>query len=279
MSASFDSFNEKATSTVAVTVPHAGRDYPTGLADRLAVPFGRIRPLEDRYADLLVDHVVAAGHRVLIARTPRLMIDLNRGETDFTTAAVNGARSPAPRPSHRARGGLGLVPDRLGMTQLWKAPVEAGDLTQRLAQIHRPWHMTVASALATARDRHGRAVLIDVHSMPTLQGAQAAHIVIGDRHGASAAPEITAAAVAVFRGHGLRVAVNVPYAGAYTLDRHGAPAQGVSALQIEIDRALYLDAALDRPGRGLSAMQGVIAGLVTRLAKLEPATGWLLAAE
>lgn len=279
MGAPFDSFNEKATSAVVVTVSHAGRDYPTGLAERLAVPFDRVRPLEDRYADLLVEHVVAAGHRVLIAHTPRLMIDLNRGETDFTAASVSGARSPAPRPSHRARGGLGLVPDRLGTTQLWKAPVEAGDLAQRLAQVHRPWHMAVASALATARDRHGRAVLIDVHSMPSLEGTHAAQIVIGDRHGASTTPDVTAAAVAVLGGHGLRVAVNAPYAGAYTLDRHGAPAQGISALQIEIDRRLYLDAALDRPGRGLSAIQGVIAGLVARLAKLEPATGWLLAAE
>lgn len=279
MGAPFDSFNEKADSAVVVTVSHAGRDYPAGLAERLAVPFRHVRPLEDRYADLLVEHVVAAGHRVLIARTPRLMIDLNRGETDFTAASVRGARSPAPRPSHRARGGLGLVPDRLGNVLLWKASTEAADLAQRLAQVHRPWHMAVASALAAAHTRNGRAVLIDVHSMPPLPGHQAAQVVVGDRHSGSAAPDVTAATVDVFRALGLRVALNIPYAGAYTLDRHGAPAQGVSALQIEIDRRLYLDAVLDQPGRGLSAMQGVISALVARLANLEPATSWLQAAE
>lgn len=279
MARPFDSFNEDSRSAVVVTVSHAGRDYPVGLADRLAVPFDRIRPLEDRYADLLVEQVVVAGHRVLIARTPRLMIDLNRSETDFTAASVRGARSPAPRPSHRARGGLGLVPDRLGDVQLWKASTEAADLAQRLARVHRPWHMAVASALDAAHARHGRAVLVDVHSMPPLPGHLAAQIVIGDRRGASAAPDVTATAVDVFRAAGLRVALNIPYAGAYTLDRHGAPAQGVSALQIEIDRRLYLDAVLDQPGRGLPAMQGVISALVARLANLEPATNWLQAAE
>lgn len=275
----FDSYNEKARSPVVVTVPHAGRDYPTDLADRLAVPFDRIRPLEDRYADLLVEGVVAAGYPVLVARTPRLMIDLNRGETDFTVAAVSGARSPAPRPSHRARGGLGLVPDRLGTTQLWKAPTKASDLAQRLAHIHRPWHVAVTAALSKARARHGCAVLIDIHSMPPLLGQQAAQVVIGDRHGASAKPDVMAAAADVFRAEGLRVALNAPYAGAYILERHGAPAQGISALQIEVDRQLYLDAALDRPGPGPTAMGRILVRLAERLATLEPTAEWLLAAE
>jgi N-formylglutamate amidohydrolase len=274
---SFDNHHPLSTGAVVVSVSHAGRDYPPGLADRLAVPFAAVRPLEDRLADRLVDSVIAQGFRTLVARTPRLTIDLNRAETDFEGGSVAGARTPAPRPSHRARGGLGLVPERLGKIELWRHRLDAAELAERIVAVHRPWHAAVEAALARALALNGHAVLIDVHSMPPLTGTHPAQIVIGDRNGASALPHVTAAAVEVFRAAGLRVAVNAPYAGAYMLERHGRPARGVSALQVEVDRRLYLDAALDGPGSGLAAMQRLIAKLAERLG--DAAAGWPLAAE
>jgi N-formylglutamate amidohydrolase len=279
MTRPFDSFNESARGPVVLTVTHAGRDYPEELAERLAVPFDRARPLEDRFADRLVDSAIAQGFHTLVARTPRLMIDLNRAETDFVARAVPGTRAPVARPSHRARGGLGLVPERLGNVPLWRTPVRAHDLAERIVAVHRPWHRAVEAALVQACALNARALLIDVHSMPTLTGAYPAQVVIGDGHGASASPDDTDLAVEVFKEAGLRVAVNAPYAGAYMLERHGRPARGISALQIEIDRRLYLDSALDGPGKGLAAMQGLIATLAHRLGTVEGSKIWPLAAE
>ncbi len=279
MARPFDSFNDAAPGAVVITVTHAGRDYPEGLTDRLAVPFAQVRALEDRFADHLVEIAIAAGHRTLIARTPRLLIDLNRAETDFVAAAITGVRTPFPRPTHRARGGLGLIPERLGNTSLWRTPLRASELAERIVGVHRPWHTAVGQALMTASVQHGSAVLIDIHSMPPLVGTHPAQIVIGDRHGTSARPEVTGQAVELFRRAGLKVAVNAPYAGAYTLERHGRPAQGVSALQIEVDRRLYLDPAFDRPGSNLATMQRLIAALADIFAAPGNRADWPLAAE
>ncbi|WP_164157274.1 N-formylglutamate amidohydrolase, partial [Sandarakinorhabdus rubra] len=106
---------------------------------------------------------------------------------------------------------------------------------------HVPWHGQLASLLAAARARHGAALLLDCHSMPTPGGPRAPQIVLGDCHGQSAAPAIVAAIEDHFRRAGWRVARNAPYAGGFTTQRHGRPAGGIHAVQIEIDRALYLD--------------------------------------
>jgi N-formylglutamate amidohydrolase len=279
MAAMLDSFNKGASRAVVFTVPHAGRDYPAWLIDQLAVPVDRIVSLEDRMADLLVMEVVHAGWQALVARQPRLMVDLNRAETDFEARSVSGARDTAARPSHRARAGLGLVPDRLGTVALWRHPLRTPDLAARIVSIHRPWHAAVDAALTRARDTNGSAILVDIHSMPPLPGFAPAQVVLGNRHGASASREITEMTAACFREAGLRVAINAPYAGAHMLERHGRPSHGISALQIEFDRRLYLDAALDGPGKGLPAMQKLLCMLATKLENVAGQESFPLAAE
>ncbi len=274
-----ENLNEAAARAVVFTVPHAGRDYPPWLVDRLAVTLDRIAPLEDRLADLLVAEVVERGWQTLIARQPRLLIDLNRAETDFDARAVSGARNPAARPSHRARGGLGLVPDRLGGTALWRHPLTAAELAQRIVSTHRVWHAAVDAALTRARESHGQAILVDLHSMPPLPGLAPAQVVIGNRHGASAPDAVVRMAAACFRDAGLRVALNAPYAGAHMLERHGRPSHGISAIQVEIDRRLYLDAALLGPGAGMPRLQGVVADLASRLENMAGRQTCPLAAE
>ncbi|RZM32049.1 MAG: N-formylglutamate amidohydrolase, partial [Sphingomonas sp.] len=137
---------------------------------------------------------------------------------------------------------------------------------------HRPYHARIAELLVRARDRHGAAVLLDLHSMPSL-GAGRAQVVIGDRYGASAGAAMVARVEATVAAAGLRVARNAPYAGGHVVERHGDPRGGIHAIQLELDRALYLDAALDRPGEGLAAT----AMLVRRIAaSLAAEIGWPL---
>lgn len=279
MASVFDIFNEEAPGIVVFSVPHAGRDYPAWLLDRLAVSADRVFALEDRLADLLVAGVVREGWRTLVARQPRLMIDLNRAETDFAARAVTGARNPSARPSHRARGGLGLVPDRLGNVDLWRSPLQMTDLAERIVSIHRPWHAAVQRALNAARDANGIAILVDVHSMPPLPGFAPPQVVVGNLHGASASNDVTQVAAACFREAGLQVAVNAPYAGAHMLERHGRPAHDILALQVEIDRRLYLDPALTSPGTGLAVMQKLLSKLAARLENAARQDRYPLAAE
>lgn len=261
---------------VLLAVPHAGRAYPATLAARLRQPGLASLRLEDRYVDLVAQEVAReTGAALLVAHAPRAMIDLNRMPEDMDWDMVaGGAPEKAVRPGagSRARSGLGLVPRRLpGMGELWQRRMTREELSVRIEQVHRPYHGALASALEPVRDEWGAALLIDLHSMPPLgpkTGAQAApDFVVGDRFGASCAPRLTAAALEHFEIAGRRAAHNRPYAGGYVLDRHGAPARGIHAMQIEICRSAYLDRGLSEPGPGLPAVARILAGLVRRLAE------------
>lgn len=281
----FDSHNTDgatgAQRSVCLSVPHAGRDYPDWIANDLNVPLARTRSLEDRYADTLVGEAVSRGYPALVARTPRLVIDLNRAETDFDPATVGGPCAMFARPSARARGGLGLVPDRLGTAgRLWKSRLSASDLAARIAALHRPYHRALDDMLAAAHTRHGTAVLIDVHSMPSLPGAEAADVVIGDLCGRAADPALAAVAHDLLEANGVRVARNTPYAGGHILERHTRPTRGIHGLQIEIDRRLYLDAKLDLPGTGVARIARIIADLADALSDAAASLrSWPIAAE
>jgi len=265
--APFDLFNEVAPAVpIVVSVPHAGRDYPD-LADQLAVPLAKLRPLEDRYADLLIEPIVRRGVTAIVARTPRLWIDLNRSETDLDRAMVSGGRISATPQSARVRGGLGLIPRSLqGINAIWRAPLAQSDVAARIEHHHRAYHRALASLLTRVRARFGCALLIDLHSMPPLGRADAPSIVIGDRWGVSAAANLTGCAENMLTRSGFRVALNAPYAGGHILEAHAAPARGIHAIQIEVDRRLYLDRDFDSAGPGLARIQATLAELIDALA-------------
>jgi N-formylglutamate amidohydrolase len=265
-------------SPVVLSVPHAGRDYPPALLEALRVPAGALVALEDRHIDAVAR--AAAGVRTtFIAIRPRAWIDLNRAEDERDPRVDEGAIGRPVR-SAKVRGGLGLVPRRAAnATELWRRRFGDQDIVRRIQADHRPYHAALASALAAARDRFGVAVLVDLHSMPSL-GAGQPRVVIGDRFGRSAGSSFVARveAAAIARGHA--VSRNTPYAGAHILDRHGTPARGIHAIQVELDRTLYLDAALDRPGKGLAAAAALVERMLTALE--DEAVGsadWSLAAE
>jgi len=246
-----------------LSVPHAGRDYAPWIS-LMRVSAAVARPLEDRWADRLADQAIAAGTPALVSLVPRLAIDLNREESDLDPAMVAAPASGQPV-SARARSGLGLIPSRLqGVGPLWRGPLAATDVAARVTNFYRPWHAMLAELLHTARTRYGTAVLIDLHSMPSL--GNGIDIVIGDRFGVSADDRIATVAEAVLAGLGFGVARNIPYAGGAIARRHGNPGLGVHGLQLEIDRRLYLDAAFDQPGPGLPRMQEAVARLIVALA-------------
>lgn len=261
MTAGFELFGEASpASPVILSVPHAGRDYPLALRAALRVPPAALVVLEDRYVDV-VAHAARGHETMLVQHRARAWIDLNRHEQERDPAIDEGAASNAlPQASAKLRGGLGLVPRRVnGAGELWRRRFEAGEIDARIVADYRPYHAALAEALAAGRDRFGCAVLLDVHSMPSLPGA-GPQIVLGDRFGRSAASRFVARLEAEARAHGLTVALNTPYAGSHILDRHGGG--GVHAVQIELDRKLYLDAAGDAPGDGLAATARVLRAMI-----------------
>ncbi|SOB88155.1 N-formylglutamate amidohydrolase [Sphingomonas guangdongensis] len=254
MDSSFDCYGPpEPRSPVVVSVPHAGRDYPLTLRSALRGSVDSLLPLEDR----LVDEVARAAHgheTLIIARRARAWIDLNRAEHERDPRIDEGAdASAAPHPSAKVRSGLGLIPRRAtGSAELWRRRWSADEVAQRIHADHRPYHARVAAALAAARARYGTAVLVDLHSMPSLGTPNAARVVIGDRFGRSAGGGLIARLEATARAHRLPVTLNTPYAGGHILDRHAAPARGIHAVQIELDRAVYLDAVGRALGPGFA---------------------------
>ena len=266
---------------VLIAVPHAGRAYPNSLLERMRNPgFAALR-LEDRYVDILADKVAqATGATLLVANAPRAMIDLNRAADDIDWEMFGrGASSDVGSytPGRRARSGLGLIPRRLpGIGELWTRRHDETDLAARIGGIHQPYHQALAEALAALRDRWGAALLLDLHSMPplTLRGGQnPPEFVLGDRFGVTCHGSLVGSAFTYFSEMRRGAAHNRPYSGGYVLEQHGAPGEGLHALQLEIDRSSYLDSRLAEPGPGFAAMAHLLTGLVRRLAAEVAALG------
>jgi N-formylglutamate amidohydrolase len=285
--------DEPSALPVMISVPHAGRAYPSALLREMRHPDAAALKLEDRYVDKLARAVAQeTGAALLVAQAPRAMIDLNRAPDDVDWDMFGRADRPeqVDHPSRRARSGLGLIPRRLpGIGELWRRRHDEHDLAARIAGIHEPYHARLAAMLADLQGRWGAALLIDLHSMPPLVargGQPAAQFVIGDRFGSTCHGSLVGAAFAQLAEAGRPAAHNRPYAGGYVLDRHARPAAGVHAMQIEVDRSCYLDARMAEPGSGFDAVVAILARMIRRLAagvvELSGSGGdqiWPLAAE
>lgn len=258
-----------AAGPVVIAVPHAGREYPADLIARARVGLQGLQSLEDRHADLLATDAVAAGHCTVIARRGRAVLDLNRQEGEIDGASVADLPHGVPmRATAKLRGGLGLVPHRYhSIGDLWLRRPSYEEVVARIRDIHTPYHGRIAGLLEETRSIHGMAILIDLHSMPPIRGQGGpVDVVLGDRFGQSASAAITRRAAEIVADHGFSVAINAPYAGGYTLERHGRPNRHVHALQVEVDRSLYLDTALMEPDVGAARCIRMIADLAERLA-------------
>jgi N-formylglutamate amidohydrolase len=282
----YDLYRQKTLSgPIIMSVPHSGRDYDAALLAQARVRTEMLQRLEDRWADLIAHPLIGRGWPVLVARAPRAMIDLNRHEREIDPGMVTGIPRDFPlQSSAKLRGGLGLIPRRLpGAHELWQRALPWTEVERRIAQVHRPYHAALARLMQEARDNYGHAILIDLHSMPPLPppaaGQRAPALVLGDRFGRTASARLMTLAADVADGHGLLAAQNHPYAGDHMIERHGRPAHGFYAIQLECDRSLYLDEALDRPGAGLASLQRIVSAIAEALAHELPRSACAMAAE
>lgn len=262
---------ERRSTCVVFASPHSGRDYPWTFLRRTRLNEHNIRSSEDAFVDQLFETAPQAGAPFIKAGAPRAYVDLNRNADELDPALIDGV----PRGGHNPRvtSGLGVIPRVVANGQaIYNGKLSLLEAQRRIEAYWRPYHCALAGQLDQAHMMFGRAILIDCHSMPheamdsfVTAGVRRPEVVIGDRFGASADNDIVEQIEMAFSTMGLHVVRNTPFAGAYITQHYGRPAKGRHALQIEIDRSLYMNEQLIRPNGNFenfrTGLKSVIAGI------------------
>lgn len=252
--------------------PHAGRVYPASMIARAQVDALTLRSSEDAFIDILLDDAPGQGAPLVTTDVPRAFVDFNRAPEELDPALIEGAPRGALNP--RVASGLGVIARVVAAGRpIYRGKLTLAEARDRLDGYWHPYHRALGALLERQRRSYGQVLLCDVHSMPhealsglALRGMGRPEVVLGDRFGASCRPDLTAAVEGVFRRAGLKVARNSPFAGAYVTQRYGQPSTGVSVIQIEIDRALYLDEARVAPAADFDAFRALMAQVVAEIA-------------
>jgi N-formylglutamate amidohydrolase len=265
---------QKWSTPVIFCSPHSGRVYPQPfLAMSRLAPLA-LRRSEDAYVDHLFATALDHGAPLLAARFPRAYLDVNREPFELDPKLIEGPLPPgANTSSARVAGGLGTVPRVVADGEdIYWGRVPATVAMLRIDRLYKPFHVALAELVAEAVQRFGVAVLVDCHSMPSASvgaaAAQRPHFVIGDRFGTSCAAEVTRTITRCLAGGGYDVQANRPYAGGFITEHYGRPQARVHAVQIEINRALYLDETKVEPRADFAGFAHVIDGLVARIASM-----------
>ena len=258
-------------SGVVFASPHSGRDYLDDFLACSVLDERAIRSSEDAFVDELFAAAPALGAPLLAARAPRAFVDLNRSPDELDPAVIEGVRRQGHNP--RVASGLGVIPRVVANGRaIYRGKLSRDEADMRIARFWRPYHMALQSLLKEAHARFGMAVLIDCHSMPheAMDGVarnsiRRPEIVLGDRFGAAAGSEIVDRVEAAFAAAGLEVTRNAPFAGAYVAQAYGRPSRGQHVVQIEIDRALYMDEVRIAPNRNFEAFRALMSGIVSEI--------------
>lgn len=256
--------------------PHSGAEYPPAFLRRSSLTPLQIRSSEDAFVDELFAAAPGAGAPLLAARVPRACIDLNRAADDLDPALIAGASRRYL--NARVAAGLGVIPRVVGEGRaIMQGKLTLAEAERRIRDCWHPYHDQLRTLLAEARALHGMAILVDCHSMPhdalnatpSVRGRRP-DIILGDRFGAACQRWLVDAATDLFAAQGFRVARNALFAGGYITQAYGRPAQGVQAMQIEIDRALYMDETRIERLPGFDEVAARIGEVAAGLAALEP---------
>lgn len=261
------------TTSVVFSSPHSGRDYPPAFLRKTVLDERTIRSSEDAFVDRLFERAPKMGAPLLLANAPRAFIDLNRSADELDPALISDLRKIAHNP--RVASGLGVVPRVVANGRpIYRGKISIDEARARIATYWRPYHDTLQQLLADTRMQFGEAILIDCHSMPheaieqARGAAPAADVVLGDRFGAAATNEVVERIEAAFAAAGLRVARNAPFAGAYVTQAYGRPSRRQHVIQVEIDRALYMDEQQIMPNQNFTAFRRLITDVMAEIVEI-----------
>lgn len=267
---------EEYTSCAVFNSPHSGAAYPPAFLGATLLDPIRIRSSEDAFVDELFGAAPRHGAPLLAARVPRAFLDLNRAPDDLDPALIAGASRRFLNP--RIAAGLGVIPRVVAEGRpIMQGKLPLAEAQRRIEQCWYPYHARLGALIAEQKARFGAAFLFDCHSMPRdalnsglALGQKRPNLVLGDRFGAACDRWVVEAAAEIFARAGFVVARNAPFAGGYITQNYGRPAHGVQALQIEIDRALYMDEQRIERSAAFADVARALAGATRELALLGP---------
>jgi N-formylglutamate amidohydrolase len=262
------------TTSVVFASPHSGRDYPWAFVRRSVLSERTLRSSEDAFVDQLFSSAPLHGAPLLAARAPRAWLDVNRSADELDPALIEDVKKLSHNP--RVSSGLGVVPRVVANGRaIYRGKITRREADARIRDTWQPWHDALETLLGDSLKLFGEAILIDCHSMPHEAIESISHprgqrpdIVLGDRFGAAASPRVVDRIEAAFASAGLRVARNAPFAGAYVTQHYGRPTRGQHVVQVEIDRALYMNEQLIRPNNNFTAFRALIDRVVADITRI-----------
>lgn len=261
-------------SSVLFASPHSGRTYSPGFLRQSVLDEVSIRSSEDAFVDRLFDAAPDFGAPLLAASVPRAFVDLNRSPDELDPALIEGAYRRGQNP--RVASGLGVIPRVVANGRaIYAGKLHMDEAQGRIDRYWRPYHAMLQNLLDDAHQRFGQAILVDCHSMPheAMDGVarsqgRCPEIVLGDRFGAAAAGEVVDRIESAFSAAGLVVTRNAPFAGAYVTQAYGRPSRNQHAVQIEIDRAIYMDEKQIRPNGNFAAFRTLLRKVVAEISSI-----------
>ncbi len=259
------------TTSVVFASPHSGREYPWSFVRRSVLDERTLRSSEDAFVDQLFAAAPQHGAPLLAATMPRAFLDVNRSVDELDPALIEGVQKSTHNP--RVSSGLGVVPRVVANGRaIYRGKISHREAEARISEVWKPWHDALGTLLRDSLSLFGEAILIDCHSMPHEAIESLSHprgarpeIVLGDRFGAAASGHIVDRIEAAFGATGLRVARNAPFAGAFVTQHYGRPNNGQHVVQVEIDRALYMNEQLIRPNGNFQAFQTMMASVIAEI--------------
>jgi len=273
--AAFHVFSPKnLRSGVVFASPHSGANYTETFVSQSILNPLQIRSSEDAFVDRLFAAAPEFGVPLLTAVAPRAFLDLNRALDELDPALIEGVQRKAQNP--RVASGLGVIPRVVAHGRsIYCGKLSMSEAQDRIEGYWQPYHRALQGLLQQAHDQFGQAILVDCHSMPHeavdamhKRGANIPEVVLGDRFGATASAEVIDRIEAAFAGAGLKVSRNTPFAGAYITQAYGRPSRGQHAVQVEIDRALYMDEEKIEPNENFAALKELLRSVIVEIAQI-----------
>ncbi|MGW9229422.1 N-formylglutamate amidohydrolase [Pseudorhizobium sp. NPDC055634] len=254
--------------------PHSGSDYPSAFLADSRLDSLSIRRSADHYVDELFAAAPELGAPLLAANFPRAYLDVNREPYELDPKMFDGPLPPfANIGSLRVAGGLGTIPRIVAENmEIYRRRLSVEEGLSRIETIYKPYHAALRRLIARTHARFGTSILIDCHSMPgniRLAGSDMRpDFIIGDRYGTSASADLSRAAICILSELGFSAVRNKPYAGGFITEHYGRPARGLHALQIEINRSLYVDEATLQKRPDFDAVAGSLFTFMRQLAEI-----------
>ena len=263
------------TIPLVLASPHSGRDYPREFVAQSALDALTLRRSEDSFVDELFAAAPEKGAPLLSAQFPRAYLDVNREPYELDPAMFEDVL-----PDHvltdtpRVAAGLGTIARQVASgSEIYRHKLRFAEAERRIHALYRPYHLALGELIHQTKTRFGRCMLLDCHSMPSIggpadsdSGTERVDFVLGDCFGRSCAPEVTDWVERFLHQSGYCVIRNSPYAGGYTTRHYGNPGNGVHALQIEINRRLYMNETSHHKHEGFDGLRRHLTLLLDRIA-------------